>query len=64
MSEQPAPADHARQQLEPAAADAVRASRPGPRGLPEQWGLRSARLATSPPTAARGWQVVKTTDVP
>ncbi|MGW1496451.1 hypothetical protein [Streptomyces sp. NPDC002402] len=25
MSEQPAPADHARQQLEPAAADAVRA---------------------------------------
>ncbi|GAA1733630.1 hypothetical protein GCM10009680_87410 [Streptomyces yatensis] len=34
------------------------------RSLPETKAFRRARLTPSPPTAARGWQVVETTDVP
>ncbi|WP_393073132.1 hypothetical protein [Streptomyces sp. LN704] len=50
MSEQPAPADHARQHLEPAAADAVRAY--------------AAKTRESADRLAAGWAAVAPSDRP
>ncbi|MGW0836482.1 hypothetical protein [Streptomyces prunicolor] len=47
MSEQPAPADHARQQLEPAAADAVRAYAARTRENADQFAAVLEDLATN-----------------